>query len=111
MLLCVHMFVHLYVYVCIFVILCVCVCVCMCVCVCVPHPLIVLRCAEDPGLSDKDVTEGPAAAALLVEAGHGAHCQGLDHQGLGVRQTGPLRHHATHVAYVPAPRGGPGRDG
>ena len=76
--------------VCVLVIPCVCICVCVCVCMCVPHPLIVLRRAEDPGLSDEDVAEGPAATALLVEAGHGAHGQSLDHQGLGVRQIGPL---------------------
>ena len=55
-----------------------------------PHPLILLRRGEDLCLSDEDVTEGPAAATLLVEAGDRAHGEGLDHQGLGVGQTGLL---------------------
>lgn len=67
-----------------------------------PHPLVLLCGGEDLGLSDEDVAEGSAAAALLVEAGHRAHGQGLDGQRLGVREAGLLRHHAAHVAYVPA---------
>lgn len=70
-----------------------------------PHPLVLLRGGEDLGLSDKDVAEGPAAATLLVEAGHGAHGQSLDGQRLGVREAGLLRHHAAHVAYVPGSKG------
>lgn len=66
-----------------------------------PHPLVLLCGGEDLGLSDEDVAEGPAAAALLVEARYGAHGQGLDGQRLGVREAGLLRHHAAHVAYVP----------
>lgn len=66
-----------------------------------PHLLVLLRGGEDLGLSDEDVAEGPAAAALLVEAGDGAHGQGLDGQRLGVREAGFLRHHAAHVANVP----------
>lgn len=49
-----------------------------------PHPLVLLCSAEDLCLSDEDVTEGPTAAALLVEAGDRTHGEGLDHQGLGV---------------------------
>lgn len=67
-----------------------------------PHSLIVLRRGEDLCLSNEDVAKGPTAAALLVEAGHWAHRQGLDHQGLGVWQSGLLWHHATHITYVPA---------
>lgn len=49
-----------------------------------PHPLILLRGGEDLCFPDEDVTEGPTAATLLVEAGDRAHGEGLDHQGLRV---------------------------
>lgn len=49
-----------------------------------PHPLIILGSGKDLCLSNEDVTEGPTAATLLVEAGDGTYGEGLDHQGLGV---------------------------
>jgi len=71
-----------------------------------PHPLVLLCRGEDLRLPDEDVAEWPTAAALLVETGHRGHGQTLDHQGLGVGETGLLRDHAAHVAYVPAGREG-----
>lgn len=44
-----------------------------------PHPLVLLRGGEDLCLADEDVAEGTAAAALLVEAGDGAHGERFDH--------------------------------
>lgn len=67
-----------------------------------PHPLVLLSCGEDLGLSDEDVAEGPTAAALLVETGYGTHGESLYLQGLGVGQPGLLGHHTAHIADVPA---------
>lgn len=45
----------------------------------IPHPLVLLRGAEDLCLADEDVAERTTAAALLVEAGDGTHGEGFDH--------------------------------
>lgn len=66
-----------------------------------------MRGREDLGVADEDVAEGPAAGALLVEAGNGSHGDAFDDQGLAVWQFRLLRHHAAHVADVPGQPGGP----
>lgn len=66
-----------------------------------PHPLVLLCCGEDFGLSEEYVTEGPAATALLVEARYWADGHCFDGKRLEVGDDGLLRHHAANITDVP----------
>lgn len=77
-----------------------------CVCVSVRenslHPVVLLRCGEDPLVAHVHLAERPAPVALLVEERHGRHDDGADDDGLAVRDDGLLCHHVAHVLYIPS---------
>lgn len=71
-----------------------------------PHPVVLLGGGGHALVPHVDLAEGPAAAPLLVEQGHGRHGDGPHQHRLAVRRDGLLGHHVTHVLDVPAgPRG------
>lgn len=65
------------------------------------HPVIFLRCSEDPLVAHVHLAEWPTPVALLVEEWHGRHDDGADDNGLAVRDDGLLCHHVAHVLDIP----------